>query len=98
MSELAREEVEKVALLARLQLSPEEIQGYQKDLSAIVGFMQSLGAVDTSQVEATLGVQPHTDVYRKDEVRASLGADGVLANAPHREGDAFQIPRILEES
>ena len=98
MSELTTDQVAHVARLARLDLSPEETEGYRKDLSSIVGYIERLRQVDTSQVPATLGVQPHSNVLRQDEERPSLGPDGVLANAPQRENDAFQIPRILEEA
>lgn len=86
-----------MARLARLDLTPDEVTRYQKDLNAIVGSMEKLRQVDLSKVPATLGVFPHSDVFRKDEAHPSPGADAMLANAPHREGDSFQIPRILEE-
>lgn len=98
MSELTTDQVAHVARLARLDLSAQEIEGFRKDLSSIVGYVERLRGVDLSAVPATLGVQPHSNVLRADEARPSLGPDGVLANAPKREQDAFQIPRILEES
>ena len=98
MSELTTEQVAHVAKLARLDITEAETERFRKDLSAIVGYVEVLREVDTSQVVATLGVQPHSNVLRADEVRPPLGADKVLANAPQREQDAFQIPRILEES
>lgn len=98
MSELTTDQVAHVARLARLDLTVEETEGFRKDLSSIVGYIERLRQVDTSQVPATLGVQPHVNVLRRDEARPSLGPDGVLANAPQRENDAFQIPRILEEA
>ena len=88
--------VRKVASLARLDLTDAEAERYQVDLAAIVGYMERLGSVDTSAVPATLGVQPHANVFREDEARPSLGPEGVLVNAPRREGHSFQIPRILE--
>ncbi|MBS2034392.1 Asp-tRNA(Asn)/Glu-tRNA(Gln) amidotransferase subunit GatC [bacterium] len=98
MSELTTEQVAHVAKLARLDLSQQEIEGFRKDLSSIVDYVERLRQVDLSTVPATLGVQPHTNVLRADEARPSLGPDGVLANAPKREQNAFQIPRILEEA
>lgn len=87
-----------MAKLARLDLSQAELDRYQEDLTAIVGYMERLSHVDTSQLAATLGVQPHSNVFRKDVAGEPLGAEGVLQNAPHRENNAFQIPRILEEA
>lgn len=98
MSELTSDQVQHVARLARLDLTPEENERFRKDLSAIVGYVERLREVDTSQVPATLGVQPHANVLREDQARPSLGPVAVLSNAPQKESDGFQIPRILEES
>jgi aspartyl-tRNA(Asn)/glutamyl-tRNA(Gln) amidotransferase subunit C len=96
-----------IAHLARLELSPEELAAAETQLGAVLGYFDSLSAVDTSSVEATLGVQPHNNVFRDDRVRAPLSAAEALANAPQRglpgvsslgpENDGFRIPRILDE-
>jgi len=98
MSSLSREEIQHVAQLARLELSESEIDAARHDLAEILDFMQQLQAVDTSQVEATLSVQPRCNVYREDVVRPSLAHELMMANAPDPEAGAFRIPRILEES
>lgn len=97
-SELTAAEVQHVARLARLELTEGELEKLRLDLSAIVSYMERLGEVDTSRVPATLGVQPQANVFREDIAAESLGPDAVLANAPRREQNAFQIPRILEEA
>ena len=97
MSQLEARQVEQVAKLARLDLSADEVLRYQKDLSAIVGYIDSLSEVDTTSVDATLGVQPHVNVLRADQAQPSIGAAKVLSNAPVAEMEGFQIPRILEE-
>lgn len=98
MSELTAEQVRHVAKLARLELDAREVDGFRQDLSAIVTMMDAIGQVDTSAIPATLGVQPHINVLREDLIGQPLGAERVVANAPHKENNAFQIPRILEEN
>ena len=107
-SSLTEKQVQHIAVLARLELTSEEMQEARGQLGAVLGYFDGLSAVDTSNVAATLGVQPHTNAFRKDEVRPSLPVEQALANAPRRgrpsadtslgsELDGFQIPRILEE-
>lgn len=94
---LKPEEVDHVAHLARLDLTPEERQRFATQLGAILDYVDQLKGLDTSGIEATLGVQPRANVFRADEARPSLTPDEVLANAPRRENGGFRIPRILEE-
>ena len=95
---LKPEEVDHVATLARLDLTPEERQRFGEQLGAILDYVDQLKALDTSGIEATLGVQPRANVFREDEARPSLTPDEVLANAPRRDKDGFHLPRILEEA
>ena len=93
---LSREQVERVAELARLGLSDEEIDRFQQQLSQILGHMQALDRVDTSAIPPTAQVIPLSSVMRDDVVRPSLPVDDVLRNAPRREGDFFKVPLVLE--
>ena len=98
MSSLSREQVEHVAHLARLDLTEAEVEKARIDLAAILTYVEQLQELDTSGVEATLGVQPHGNVFRDDVPRESFPHEQILANAPHPQDGAFRIPRILEES
>ena len=64
---LKKEEVEHIAKLARLGLSGEEVLKYQKDLSAILAYMEKLKKVDVSSAEATSHPLEIENVTRKDE-------------------------------
>ncbi|MBI3925256.1 MAG: Asp-tRNA(Asn)/Glu-tRNA(Gln) amidotransferase subunit GatC [Armatimonadetes bacterium] len=94
---LEPEEVEHVAHLARLSISDEERERFARELGSILHYVDLLQSLDTENVEATLGVQPQSNVFREDTPREPLGPDKALANAPLREGNYFRIPRILEE-
>jgi aspartyl-tRNA(Asn)/glutamyl-tRNA(Gln) amidotransferase subunit C len=95
---LSIDDVRRIAVLARLKLSPEEEQVFQGQLSAILDYVALLEELDVSAVEPmthalAAGERPP---LREDEVRASLPPDEALANAPAREGTCFKVPRIIE--
>jgi len=94
---LTAEEVRKIARLARLQLSEEELLRYAQQLSAVLDYAARLGEVDTSEIPPTATVLPLTAPLRPDEVRPSLPPDLMLSNAPFSEAGMFRVPRVLEE-
>ena len=93
---ISREQVERVAELARLGLGDDEIDRFQQQLSQILGHMQALDTVDTSAIPPTAQVIPVSSVMRDDVVRPSLPVEDVLRNAPRREGDFLKVPPVLE--
>jgi aspartyl-tRNA(Asn)/glutamyl-tRNA(Gln) amidotransferase subunit C len=90
-------EVEHVARLARLSLTPEEKERMREQLDRILGYIDKLRELDTTGVEPTSHAIPMLNVMRDDEVRACLPPAEALANAPDRREDFFRVPRILEE-
>lgn len=90
-------EVEHVARLARLDLTPEEKGKMRSQLDAILTYIDKLRELDTEGVEPTSHAIPMTNVMREDEPRPSFPKEEMLANAPEREGDFFRVPRIIEE-
>lgn len=91
------EEVEHVARLARLELSPAEKARMRSQLDGILGYIEKLRGVDITGVEPTTHAVPLVNVMREDEVRPSYPVDAMLANAPEPEGESFRVPKILEE-
>ena len=90
-------EVEHVARLARLALSPDEIERMRVELDGILAYIDKLRALDVEGVEPTSHAVPLTDVAREDEPRPSFPAADMLANAPERAGELFRVPRIIED-
>ena len=90
-------EVEHVARLARLELGPEEKERMRGQLDTILGYIEQLQRVDTTGVAPTSHVVRLVNVMREDEVRPSYPAEAMLENAPDRDGQAFRVPKILEE-
>jgi aspartyl-tRNA(Asn)/glutamyl-tRNA(Gln) amidotransferase subunit C len=94
---LTRTEVQHIAELAKLQLSEAEEALYQEQLSDILDYMQRLNTLDTEAIPPTATVLPLRSIMRADVARPSLPVDDILANAPARAGDAFEVRVILED-
>ena len=94
---LTREEVQHIAELAKLQLTSAEEALYQEQLSGILDYIQRLNTLDTGAIPPTATVLPLQSVMRDDIARPSLPVDEILANAPARAGQAFEVRVILED-
>jgi len=94
---LTREDVEKVALLARLRFTPAELDQLTDQLSHIVGYVEQLGELDTQGVAPMAHAVEVTNVFRDDLVTPSLPREQALANAPHHDGACFLVPAVLGE-
>ena len=95
---ISREEVEKVSLLARLLLSPEELDRITSQLGEILQYMELLAEVDTSEVQPMAHAIEVSDVLREDKTRPSLDRDEALANAPQRDQECYRVPAVLGEA
>jgi aspartyl-tRNA(Asn)/glutamyl-tRNA(Gln) amidotransferase subunit C len=92
---LSREEVEHVALLARLQLSEEEVELYTEQLNSILEYAEMLQKLETDQVFPTAHAVQLFNVLREDEVKPSMSRDKILRNAPDEDDGFFRVPKIV---
>jgi aspartyl-tRNA(Asn)/glutamyl-tRNA(Gln) amidotransferase subunit C len=97
MSAISREEVAHLAMLARIDLQPAELDRLAGQLDVILGAVATVREVAGEDVPATSHPLPLTNVTRTDEPRPGLTADQALAGAPEAEEQRFRVPRILEE-
>ena len=93
---LTPEEVEHVALLARLRLTDEERERFTTQLNSILEHFEQLEQIDTSDVPPMSHAVPMSNVLRKDELGESLTPEEALQNAPSEARDCFQVPRVIE--
>lgn len=91
-------DIAKVANLARLALSAEELEEYGSQLQDILEHAERVSALPTEGVNPTSHPLPMTNAFRPDDVRPSLDREEVLLQAPQREGEYFRVPKILDES
>jgi len=93
---LTRESVQRVATLARLRLTGDEETALTAELDYILGYMEKLNELDTSNVELFSHVVDNPDALREDKVSNQPNTDALLANAPDRDETFFKVPKIIE--
>lgn len=94
---LSREEVERVAELAKVGLSEDELERLRGQLSDILDHIEILNELDTTNVPPMAHVTGLENVMRDDVVTTCLSNSAVLANAPDQEDGYFKVPAVLEE-
>ena len=97
MSTLSRDEVARVAALARIDLSPDELTRLAGELDVIVHSVARVQEVAGPDVPATSHPLPLTNVFRQDVVEPTLDVAEVLAAAPDADSGRFSVPQILGE-
>ncbi|MDQ3018552.1 MAG: Asp-tRNA(Asn)/Glu-tRNA(Gln) amidotransferase subunit GatC [bacterium] len=92
---LSKEEVIKIATLARIELKEEEIEKFQKDLSAVLDYVNELQSVDTEGLEIVSSVTGLENVERRDEAVMIDYQEQIMANAPERKDKYYKVKSIL---
>jgi len=93
---VSEDDVRKIAKLAHLAVSDEDLKKYQNQLSAILGYVEQLNAIDVSAVEATTHVHGSSNIFRLDEIKPSTEPKEALRNAPDTSGQFFRVPIIMD--
>jgi len=96
MMKITRNEVAKVAVLARLDLSAAELETVTGQMDAVLGYVEKLNQLDTDGILPTAHAVPMSNAFRADEVHPSLSADAALSNAPDRREETFRVPKVIE--
>ncbi|MBW4518380.1 MAG: Asp-tRNA(Asn)/Glu-tRNA(Gln) amidotransferase subunit GatC [Scytolyngbya sp. HA4215-MV1] len=94
---LDRDQVHKVALLARLELTPQEEEQFATQLSNILDYFEQLSELDVAEVPPTARAIDVSNVVRADELIPDLAREKILENAPDRVDDFFKVPKIMHE-
>lgn len=96
-STLTRADVLRIAELARLELSDDEVERFSKQISEILGYAEQVQDVDTTGVPPTSHVLGVVPAWREDEPQPSLDRREALANAPEsdRGTGLFKVPKVL---
>jgi aspartyl-tRNA(Asn)/glutamyl-tRNA(Gln) amidotransferase subunit C len=88
--------VRRVAHLARIAVAEDEVAGLQRELNAILAFVEQLGEVDVEGVEPMTSVTPMAMKKRADKVNDGDIADDIVRNAPATEDHFFLVPKVVE--
>ena len=97
MSEITSDVVSHLATLARIALTPDEIEKLTGELGAIVDSVAKVSEVATADIPATSHPIPLTNVYRPDVPGVTLTTEQALSGAPEHDGSRFQVSAILGE-
>ena len=97
MAKITKEEVKKVAHLARLELNDNEISNHAKQLEKILDYVKQLEKIDTDDVPCTTRAIEVTNVFRKDKKKDSSYSEELLDLGPSREDKYFKVPKIINE-
>lgn len=94
---LSHDEVRKIAELAKLDLSDDEVALYATQLSHILSYFRELQQLDTSDIPPTASVLPITNVFRDDAAGETLPPELSLRNAQESLGNQFKVSAVLDE-
>ena len=97
MTKITKEEVRKVAELARLELNENEINNHAEQLEKILEYIKQLEKIDTTKVPCTTRAIEVINVFRKDEKKNSDCVEELLELGPSREDKYFKVPKIINE-
>ena len=96
LMKITKKMVSYVAELSRLKLSDEQTIKMQADLESIIGYMDVLNRLDTSEIEPLSHIFSVKNVFREDEVTESYDRETLLRNAPVRDEECFIVPKTVE--
>ena len=94
--EISKEEVEHIAMLARLSLSEEEKELFGLQLSSILSYVEKLNELDTEGIEPISHLLSLSSVMRDDILRPSIPKEDALMNAPDHTDKFYRVPKIIE--
>jgi aspartyl-tRNA(Asn)/glutamyl-tRNA(Gln) amidotransferase subunit C len=89
------DEVSKVAGLARLHLAQEKVERFAAQFNDILGYMQQLNELDTSEIQPLYSPVTHATVFREDVINQEYSREELLGNAPETDGHYFVVPKII---
>ena len=93
---ITAKDVQYAARLSRLELNPGETEYFTRQLNDIMEYIAKLSELNTEGVAPTYHALPLVNVFRKDEAKASIDPEDILAQAPDRKGSTFRVPKIIE--
>ncbi len=97
MSKISREEVSKVAQLAKLKLNEEQIDNHAIQIEKILDYINQLEKIDTNDVPCTTRAIEVINVFRSDTKEKYKDREEIINLAPSREDDFFKVPKIIKE-
>ena len=98
MSSLSRDDVAKLASLARIEMTEDELVNLASQFGSILDAVARVQELDLEGVKATSHPQPIENIFREDQLQPSLTPEQALSGAPAQEDQRFRVPQILGEA
>lgn len=92
---VTKKDVEKIAELARLKFTEEELENFTPQMNEILTYMDKLNELDTENVKPLSHPVEQTNVFRKDELKPSISNEDALKNAPSKDEHHFKVPKVI---
>ena len=92
---VSKEDVEKIAKLAKLKFSDEELENFTPQMNEILNYMDKLNELDTENVEPLSHPVEQINVFREDKLKQSISTEDALKNAPSKDEQFFKVPKVI---
>ncbi len=92
---VTKNDVEKIAKLAKLKFSDKELEDFTPQMNDILGYMEKLNELDTEKVEPLSHPVEQTNVFREDKLKTSITTEEALKNAPSKDEHHFKVPKVI---
>ncbi len=94
---VTQKDIEYIAKLSKLKLNENEMEEYVEDLNKIIGYVEKLNELDTSNVEPLSHPVMKENAFREDVVKTSIDRNKVLKNAPEADDEYFRVPKVINQ-
>lgn len=95
---VTKNDVKKIAELARLEFSESELENYTTEMNKMLDYVDKLNELDTENIEPLSHPIENTNVFRQDEVKKSTNREEALKNAPDKSSEHFKVPKVISQS
>jgi aspartyl-tRNA(Asn)/glutamyl-tRNA(Gln) amidotransferase subunit C len=92
---VTKNDVEKIAKLAKLKFSDKELEDFTPQINDILSYMEKLNELDTEKVEPLSHPVEQKNVFREDKLKSSITTEEALKNAPSKDEHHFKVPKVI---
>ena len=95
---VTKNDVKKIAELARLEFSDSEMENYTTEMNKILGYVEKLNELDTENLNLYLIQLKIHNIFRKDVIKESTDREDALKNAPDKTSEHFKVPKVISQN
>lgn len=92
---VSKKDVEKIAELAHLKFSDDELENLTPQMNQILNYMDKLNEINTENVEPLSHPVEQVNIFRDDKLKTSISTDEALKNAPDKDDEHFKVPKVI---